>query len=325
MRRLTFLVVFIAAIYSGYWFLGARAVKDAAADGIATAEQDGWQIDYADLRVVGFPSRFDTTVSEITVTPPDGLWSWQGPFLQVFALSYQPNNVIAAFPSTQSLRIGDETLQIMAEGLRASGGFRANTDLSFKAATIEAGATTVTSDLGWTAAMDRALLALRETADTPRNYDFYADADQITLPAGFVAGFDSEGALTDQITRLSVDGRIQLDQPVDRHASEPLAEAIELRSFTLDWGQVAVTAKGEVAIDPAGIPEGRITFKTAQWPVLIDLAVSAGLIQPGVAPTVINLAKAMVDGSGMLELPISFQSGFMSLGPLPLGPAPRLR
>ncbi len=325
MRRLTFLVLFIAAVYSGYWFFGARAVKDAATNGIATAQQDGWQIDYSDLSTVGFPSRFDTTVNDVSVSPPDGLWSWQAPFLQVFALSYQPNNVIAAFPPTQTLRFGDETLRIAADGLRASGGVRANTDLSFKSATVEAGATTITSDLGWAVALDRALLALRETPDTPRSYDVYADADQLVLPAGFVGQIDTQDTLTDQITRVAIDGRVVLDQPLDRHAVEPLPEAFELRSFTLDWGQIALSAKGDVTIDPAGIPEGRITFKTAEWRPLIDLAVSAGLIQSGVVPTVTNLANAMADDGGMLELPISFQSGFMSLGPLPLGPAPRLR
>ncbi len=325
MKRLTYLVLFIAAIYSGYWFWGSRTVADTAMDGIAAAREEGWQIAYTDLNTVGFPSRFDTTISELAVIPPDGLWSWQAPFLQVFALSYQPNNIIAAFPPNQSLRIGDETLQIAADGLRASGGVRANTDLSFKAATVESGRATVTSDLGWTATLDRVLLALRETADTPRSYDFYANADQIVLPDGFVEAFDRDGTLTDQITGVAIDGSVLLDQPLDRHAVEPLPEAIELRSFTLDWGRIALSAKGDVTIDPAGIPGGRITFKTAEWRPLIDLAVNAGWIQPGVVPTVTNLANAMADDGGVLELPISFQSGFMSLGPLPLGPAPRLR
>jgi hypothetical protein len=325
MKRLTILVLAIAAVYSGYWFLGKHTVKDATLNGIASAQRDGWQIDYSDLSTVGFPSRFDTTVSDVSVSPPDGLWSWQAPFLQVFALSYQPNNVIVAFPPTQSLRVGDDVLQITTEALRASAGVYANTDLSLKAVTVEAGPSAATSDLGWSVKWDRALLALRDTPETERSYDLYADADQIGLPDGFAASIDAEDQLTDTIARIAVDGRIVLDQQLDRHAVEPLAEVIELKSLVLDWGQVSVSAKGELEIDAAGIPEGRITFKTAQWRILIELAEGSGLIDPGVVPTVTNLANAMADGGGMLELPISFQSGFMSLGPLPLGPAPRLR
>ncbi len=325
MKRLTILVLVIAAVYSGYWFLGTQTVKDAALNGIASAQQDGWQIDYSDLSMVGFPSRFDTTVTDVSVSPPDGLWSWQAPFLQVFALSYQPNNVIVAFPPTQSLRVGDETLQITAKELRASAGVYANTDLSLKAVTVEAGSSAVASGLGWIVKWDRALLALRDTPGAERSYDFYIDADQIGLPNGFAARIDAEDQLTDTIAGITVDGRVVLDQQLDRHAIEPLAEVIELTSFVLDWGQISVSAKGEVQIDSAGIPEGRITFKTVQWPILIDLAERSGLIDPGIVPTVTNLANAMAGDGGTLEVPISFQSGFMSLGPLPLGPAPRVR
>jgi hypothetical protein len=52
-----------------------------------------------------------------------------------------------------------------------------------------------------------------------------------------------------------------------------------------------------------------------------------GLVQPEVAPTVERMMETMAASSGdpqVLDLPLKFSSGRMSLGPLPLGPAPRM-
>jgi len=52
--------------------------------------------------------------------------------------------------------------------------------------------------------------------------------------------------------------------------------------------------------------------------------VSIGTIQRRTAFTITTMANSMVQDD-RLELPISFQDGFMSVGPIPIGPAPRLR
>lgn len=324
MRRLTFLVLILGTIYSGYWFFGANAVRNGAITAIEDARRDGWDIRYADLATIGFPSRFDTTLSDVRVTPPDGLWAWQAPFLQVFALSYQPNKIIAAFPPDQVLRIGDQTVQINTDGLRTSGGVKANTDLSFDAATAEVGTATVQSDFGWAVDLGRALLALRATPEKDANYDVYFDADDIVLPAAFIGQIDPENRFTDTVSRVALDSTVTLDQPLDRHTRDPAIRSILLKTLAIDWGSVALTAEGELDVDAAGIPTGRITFVTGQWRDIINLLVNTGVIQPGIAPTITNMADAMAQG-GVLELPVSFQNGFMSVGPIPLGAAPRLR
>ncbi|MFN4131268.1 MAG: DUF2125 domain-containing protein, partial [Paracoccaceae bacterium] len=57
------------------------------------------------------------------------------------------------------------------------------------------------------------------------------------------------------------------------------------------------------------------------------LATTMGLIKPEIAPTVQNMMQAVAGSSGdpeVLEMPLIFRDGQMLLGPLPLGPAPRL-
>jgi len=54
---------------------------------------------------------------------------------------------------------------------------------------------------------------------------------------------------------------------------------------------------------------------------------AAGLIKPEVAPTWVNVFALLAAQTGDpedLDLPLVFAKGRMSLGPLPLGPAPRM-
>ena len=328
MRRLTFLVILLAALYSGYWFVGARAVAHGATLAISQARADGWNLTYSDMNTLGFPSRFDTTVSDISVEPQDGAWQWAAPFFQVFALSYQPNRVIAAFADDQTVRVGDQTLRITTDGLRASAGVAANTALSFDDAAVEVGAVTVGSDFGWQARVDRALLALRAQPAAENRYDAYFDADQIVLPASIIQQIDPAGTLGAALTRAVFDSAVTFDLPLDRHAFDgrgpaPKATRFTLRNLALTWGPVEIRAQGAFDIDALGNPDGRITFRSDQWREIIDLMIVAGVIDAGLAPTYVTFATALAVDGGMPEFPLQFRNGRMSLGPLPIGPAPR--
>ena len=328
MRRLTFLVLFLSALYSGYWFAGARAVAYGAQSAISQARADGWDLTYSEINTRGFPSRFDTTLSDLSLAPLGAGWQWVAPFVQVFALSYQPNRVIAAFSDDQTIRIGNQTLQISTDRLRASAGVFANTDLSFNDATVEVGAASVISDFGWQISVDRALLAFRAEPAAQNRYDAYFDADQIILPESVIARIDPAGDLGAVLTRAVFDSAVSFDQPLDRHGfdgrgTEPRATNFTLRNLTLIWGPVEIRAQGAFDIDAQGNPDGRITFRSEQWRQVIDLMVAAGMIDAGLAPTIVNVAAATALDGGPPDFPIVFSGGRMFLGPLPIGDAPQ--
>ncbi|MCG3269220.1 DUF2125 domain-containing protein [Yoonia sp. I 8.24] len=328
MRRLTFLVIFLSILYSGYWFVGARAVAYGTQTAVTQARTDGWNLTYAEMNTIGFPSRFDTTITEFSLSPQDEGWQWAAPFVQVFALSYQPNRVIAAFANDQTLRFGDQTLQITTENLRASAGVAANTALSFDDATVEVGTAQVASNFGWQINAERALLAFRAEPAAENRYDAYFDADQVVLPSVIAQQIDPTGALGTAITRAVFDSAVTFDQPLDRHGfdgrgREPRATKFTLRNLTISWGPIEIRAQGAFDIDAQGNPDGRITFRSAQWREIIDLMVAAGVIDAGNKLTVVTLASAMAVEGGAPEFPITFNAGRMSLGPIPIGTAPQ--
>lgn len=323
MRKLTFLVIVLAGIYASYWFVGARAIENNAVKALADLRQAGWDVAYRDLETVGFPSRFDTTVTDLSLVSGDGQIAWRGPFVQIFALSYQPNKIIAALPQNFEMDLQSQRIAVANDRLRLSGAVTASTDLALSDITVEAAQVAIRSPVAGVIRFDRALAALRQSQQVADTYDTYLEVNQLTLA-------DVAAQWPDTIIRLAIDGAVSFDRPLDRHVlsgsdAEPALRAVDLRNLTMDLPDMSLTATGQVTIDALGVPEGRITFRTAQWRRLIDYLVAADVIAPDMQRTVTNVAQAMVAGGDVLALPVTFQNGFMSVGPLPLGPAPRLR
>jgi len=328
MRNLTIFVLVLAALYSGYWFVGSRAVENGAQAAIADLQNQGWIVEIEDVSTRGFPSRFDTTATDILLVSPGDGFSYRAPFLQAFALSYAPNSVIAALPNEQKVRLGLQTIDVASEGLKASAKVEASTSAELEDLTLESGPIQLSSDFGWNTGASKLISAVRQTSGVENTYDVYFDVDELMLPDAINQMIGSEAGLPASFDTIELDLRTKLDKPLDRFVAEqnaepPRPETIELRRLTANWGDATIEGRGDLEIGAEGTPEGRITLNVRSWDKLISALVSLGLIQEGIAPTVQNVADTMAQGGDTLSVPISFQNGFMSVGPLPLGPAPK--
>lgn len=329
MRKLTYLVLLLAAIYSGYWFIGAAAVSKGIDTQIAAMQADGWSIETRDLTTKGYPSRFDTSASDLVVATPDQNLIWRAPFVQVNALSYKPNQVIAVFPNSQELEIDGNAFEIASDGLKASGAFAASTALDLANLTVQTGPLSVDTVAGTIISISNGIAALRPAGPTPNTYDAYIDLDDLILPEALRRVIDPNGTLPTVLTQATIDGQITLDRTLDRHALTrgelPLIDALTLDGMTFSWGRVQLFAKGALTIDQSGIPTGQITLNLQNWQQFLDIAVNAGAIDTGLANTIRSVAGMLSGGSNDISIPVSFQNGMMSAGPLPIGPAPRFR
>lgn len=328
MRFLTIFVAVLAALYSGYWFIGARAVENGAQTALADLAAGGWIVEVEDLSTRGFPSRFDTTVTDILLASPGDGFSYRAPFFQAFALSYAPNKVIAAFPEDQKLRFGLQTIDIKSDGLRASAAVEASTTTELSDVTVESGALALASDFGWDLSASKVLAAVRQTIGAENTYDVYVDTDALELPSQIAAAIAGSSALPSALETVEIDVRTGLDKPLNRFAFEagsnpPRPQTFELRRLTAQWGSASLEGRGELAVAADGTPDGRITLTLKAWDQVIAALVAVGAVEAGIAPTLQNMADTMAQGSDTLSVPISFQNGFMSVGPLPLGPAPK--
>lgn len=321
MRRLIWLVLVLMALYSGYWFVGSRSVLAGARAALDQIRAEG-RGNYAALSLAGFPSRFDVTVDRPELSAGDGLLQWSAPFLQVLALSYQPNKVIVVWPHEQRLQIGSETLTLRTTDMRASISAGASTDLPLDRATLVASTGALVSPGGASLAFDSLRFATRRSATAANAHDigFALDAARtggMALPPPF------DGAPAAVI----VDATLGFDRPIDRRTRGLNPTTLSVRTAKLTWADTVIDASGDLAIAPDGFPEGRITLRARGWQDALRLVAALGLVRQELTPTIANLLTQLEKTSpepGVLDIPLAFTSGRMSLGPIPLGAAPRL-
>lgn len=329
MKRLTYFVAILALIYSGYWAVGSYALQNGLQSQRQVLTDQGWDVAYDSLKTRGFPSRFDTTVTDLAVTAPDQSVSFAASMIQVLALSYQPNKAIIAFPPEQTLTLDGLPIDIKSDGFRVSVGANANTALSLNQVSTEAKSVAFLLGQGELTSFRDLLAVSRESSAAPNTYDTYLTATDIAWPALILGQLPQGADLPDVIGNITFDGTITLDRAIDRHSLPVWADdpgqlrGLNLRNFAVTWGALTASANGAFTVDEAGTPDGTITVTIDDWQGALAAAQSTGLLPAQFQFMAQSMGQTLSQGAETLVLPITVQNGNLSVGPLPLGPAPK--
>ena len=329
MRWLIGLIVLAALAWSAYWYIGATALERALTDSIDAARAEGIEVETDSLNVTGFPNRFDSMIDGLSVHFPQSGVTWSVPFLQVFALSYRPNQVVLALPPEQRLTgpFGEATLT--TERARGSATVAPTTDLTLDHGNIVVDtARLVSNGVEMTATRILAATRLPPEDDSGRSHNIGITLDDVQLPPALAERLgDTAASLIDGAT---MDATVIFDRPVDLavYRGAPLSvEGFEIANLKVDWGDVGLDASGDLAVGADGFITGTLETRLRNWQAVVRIAAEAGLIQAGNRAQVeqaLGLVSMMSSGDGGLSLPLSFRDGRTFLGPVPLGPAPRL-
>jgi hypothetical protein len=329
MRKLLFLLVALTVLWSAYWFVGSSFLRSAANDWIAAQAANGVTVETSSLSVAGFPNRFDLTAEGIRFADPASGIGWQAPFAQVFAMTWKPWHVIAALPPEQTVILPVQEITVISEGLRASVRARPNPDLPLAMAIVETGPISASSSQGWTHGLDKAVLSIGAATGTPNAYDIAADIAGLAPDPALLRQIAPEGGLPPEIAAIRLRATATLTAPLDRHAGEirPRLASVALSDFEIDWDKVVLTADGSITPDDQGLASGRINFTIANWRTVLPILVASGTVRPQLARTAETMLEGLARQTGdpeVLKIPLTLQDGWMSFGPIPLGPAPML-
>jgi hypothetical protein len=335
MRKLLFLLVIATALWSGYWFVGSSAVRNGVESWFADAPKQGLVAEKTDVTVEGFPNRFDLTIDGLRLADPRTGFGWAAPFVQVFAMTWKPWHIIAAFPPDQEVQTPEDVITIASQDLKASFRAKPSTDLPLAEVRLAGTSLALSAQRGWTLGLGDFTLGLRaEPSLGDAGYELGFDLAPLTPDPGFVTAIKSvtipdmpPSDLPDVIDTLSGSVYLTFSAPLDRHAGEakPYLRRIEVNGVSLAWGSLAATAKGLVEADDQGFAAGEITLDVTNWDRLPAVLVAAGAVKPEVAPTIARGMKALASQSTdlkVLSLKLVLKDGRMSFGPFPLGPAP---
>ena len=321
MRAVLAIVMLLAVLWSGYWVAGSQALSRGAEAWFAAAPAQGIEASRDSLAVRGFPNRFDLTVQDVRLADPASGYAWQAPFAQVFSLSYKPWHIIAALPPSQTLTTPAGVIALTSGKLQASVIVIPGSALTLDRTTLIGTALAATGP-GFAIRADDLRLGTR--IDPAR-----ADTHQIGLEVTNLSPGVVLPDLPAAIGRLRVDAAATLTAPLDRFAGQtrPTLAALDLTEARLDWGTLSLSASGTLVADATGLAEGRITLRVDNWRLLIPVFVASGMIAPDFAPNLTRGLEVMASASpdrDVLDLPVTFARGRVSLGPFPLGPAPRM-
>lgn len=323
MRLLAGVIVVLALLYGGYWFVGAGAAERGALAALDRLQARGVVVQHGGVSVAGFPSRFDLTLTEPALSDPARGLGWSAAFAQVFSLSYKPWHLIAALPETQQITLPGQQLVLATTRMQGSLVMKPAPDLPLAALDAVAEGVSLRSDLGWALALASANLRLAEGEGGA--YQLAVRALDVVPDQRLVAGT----RLPETLERIDLLADVSFDRvPALRDGAAPVVQRVVVQEAHVIWGPVKLLAKGDLLADATGRAEGRLDLRIEGWQAALDAVQSLQLIPDRFLPLLTGVLTQMELASGepgVIALPLTFQNGLASLGPVPLGPAPRLR
>jgi hypothetical protein len=339
MRRKILVVITLgiaAALYAGYWYSAAEVVRRGLLDWSAARRSEGFTIGWDRIEVGGFPFALRVAIEKpifgqsriepgyeargpllVGEARPWALGQWHITAAQGGTLAVQPG------PERPAIDLAAASLDgTVMPGQDGDATTNAGTDVTLAAEHLTVSGQT---SLAIAHAVARARIpggAVASHLDTWLSASFALDgvALPVTVPP--------LGSTVERIAaNLAIKGTIP--GGARRQALAAWRDdggTLELESFALAWGKLALDAKGTVALDAALQPLGALTATIRGYGQIIDALVATGNLKAGDA-ALVNLglgvlAKPAPDGQYQLDAPLTLQNGQVYLGPVRLARMP---
>ena len=320
-----------AAVWCGSWVFVSHRIQAGLDDAVAAHQADGRTLTWERRSVGGFPFRHSVSFEGARFASPSG-WALEAPRLEAQANAYQLTHWVASAPQGLTLvRPQGGAVRITGRPIRAS---LSAADQPIPRVAVEgvglAFAPAPGAEPFYFTAAERLEIHLRPDPATPTTADFVVRLRQATPPAGGLIGFVSTNRPADIVWES------ELRQfPLLR--ADTWAEAVRrwtdrggelfVNNVSVKAGDVAATVQNGVL--RAGL-DGRLRGR-------LDLQLNRPLQAlgalgrtEGADPTAIGAATAVAQARGASRpgaattLPLVFEAGMMTIGPVSLGEAPRV-
>jgi hypothetical protein len=329
-RRVGTVLLSLAILGSVAWLVWAMVTERAVRDWLDARAAEGWLVNYADLSVSGYPFDFRTRFTSLELADPDTGWLWTLPAFQLESEAIRPDRIRAVWPEEQRLASPVERLTVNASEITSVLDVRPGADFALDASETMLSDVTVTSDAGWRMALPEGHLTMTRQEGQDTRYDVAFAARDLAPPGPMRGQLDPGGVLPATIETLQYTAEMEFDRPWDLRAIEdrrPQITALDLREMNAVWGGLILRAAGDITVDSAGIPDGAFAIRAENWREMVAMTVRAGLIPEQMQGTVEGLLGVVAGLSGdpeVIDADLRFSNGRTFLGPLPVGPAPRL-
>lgn len=330
MIRLAKIAILIGLIWSGYWYAAGYGLRRGISGWFAERAERGWQAEYAGLTTSGYPLRHVNTLTSPALADPATGAAWQADWLDLDSPAIWPGRQTLRFaPTLQRLSYFDHTLEVVAEDMVAELFLHPGVALELQRLALTAGNWVIT-DAGGHVMGGQSLTLAMEQAEPAETYRVDLRADSFTPGAGLRRLAHATDTLPAAFATMAVDMDVRFDRVWDRRALEdrrPQPVAVDLRLAALQWGEMKIEAAGRVTVDGQGRPDGTLEIRAENWREMVEMARASGNLPPRAVNTVekaLNMLARLGRNPDALDVQLTLRDGQVALGPIPLGPAPRL-
>jgi hypothetical protein len=310
--------------WCGYWFAArSEAIRQINA-AIEQERANGADIGVGAMTASGFPLRLSVRLSDAHYAPADRAWRLNSERIALnINLSNPSHLLIAPEAALQWTKTGGETLTIAPRAANMSVRF-VQEDLA--RLSLLATDVTITDSRGpaKSATLARFLMHARPDVRDDKALQIALEADDWVWGAA-PAGFEGFGPRLQQVrAALSVEQRALLGQGQKKDPLSAWSEKgarMQVETLQAQWGEVSVTGKGALGLDPARRPVGQIGFDFADAATTIDAVAQSSLAPSDARAGLRLLGAGLALTGGKIEAPLEVKDGWWRLGPAPLWPA----
>jgi len=328
--RLLKIITVAAVVWSLYWVVAGFGIRSGIEGWFSAQSDRGWQAEYSDISAGGYPLQHITRIDNPVLADPASGLAWSAAWLTLESPGIWPGRQTLRFaPDPQRLSYFDQTSVISAKDLEARLDLAPGVALELRELALEGGLWRIQNQGSDLIGADTLLLGMVQTeqAETYR-IDLLADSFRPGRALRRLMGAAPD--IPDQFGTLAVELDVRFDRVWDRQALEdrrPQPRQISVRQAEAHWGPMRLRAAGDLEVDAHGIPSGALNLRAENWRQMLHMAQLSGALPAGAANAaeqVLGMLAGLGGNQEDLDIQINFRDGFVALGPLPLGPAPRL-
>ncbi|MBF9034131.1 DUF2125 domain-containing protein [Rhodobacterales bacterium HKCCE2091] len=327
LRRLVGLAAVLAVVGSGLWLAGSVVARRAVGDWVAA---QGPGAGYEAVRVGGYPFAYALRFDGLDLPRPPV--TWRLPDVRAAASLVRPGMLDLELPARFTVEAPGGRVEVASDRLDGTVRVDPFDDVALLSLAADATALRVSGGAAGASGLGSGRLRMdREDADAAR-YAVALDLDGADLPPalreGFAAGVAVGGSGDGSATVRAVIG---FDRPWDARAASgtrpmPVSAGIEQAEIAL--GDMRLAISGDLAVGADGLLQGRLQVRAERWREILAALVALGLVPAEAAGTLETTFALVAAASGdpdIIDAPLVFEDRQSFFGPLPLGPAPRIR
>lgn len=317
----------VLVLGSAAWvFIRFDAAKRMDAQAVALRAA-GYDIAWGERSFSGFPFRLNTVLTNVRLAEPSG-WAIEAPELRAEAAVYALGTWVASAPQGVSLtRPGSGTVRVQGKVLRAS---LAGLDKTPPRVSIEGQDLTFAAPAGARPYPVRSATALqihlRPGPDDQGGVLFKLDGAQAELPAllGQIAQGKPIAIAWDSVysNAAALKGR---DWPTMIQAWTDSGGKLTVRNASMTAGDAQLNASGgTLGVGFDGRLRGDLQVELREAPRALIAMGQTGAAPPEAAAAAAAVVAARQGDGAAARAAITFEAGQATLGPVAIGPAPRV-